>query len=121
MPTTKERLQEQFDRWAYMIEHYGWKLTVTYCDSVEDMPDDFTYEATAGTHHHFKYLEATIYVNLHRCEGLDDECIEYLVIHELVHLLVSPLQESSDVTPLEYTVTSLARIIKGLRNKERIT
>ena len=114
MKTTKERFQKQFERWTYMIEHYGWKLTVYYCDSTEDMPDDHK-ECNACSIHSFQYLEASIYVNLRKCKDLDDEEIEYIVIHELTHLLVAPLQESSETTPLEYTVTTLARIIKGLR------
>lgn len=116
--TCKETIAEykrQFKRWTYMIEHYGWKLTVCYCDSIEDMPPGSTFEANACTIANFKYLEATIYVNLKQSEGIDEHGIEYIVIHELVHLLVSPLQESSETTPLEYTVTSIARIMQGLR------
>ena len=98
-----------------MVEHYGWKLTVCYCDGVEDMPGEFSGDAAAGTLVQFKYLEATVYVNLKRCEGIGESQVEYIVVHELVHLLVSPLQESSETTPLEYSVTCLARVIQGLR------
>jgi hypothetical protein len=107
---------KQFKRWKYMIEHYGWRLTVCYHDSAEDMPEDSGYETCAITVTNFRYLEATIHVNLKRCEDLGEHDIEYVVIHELTHLLVSPLQESSEATPLEYTVTCISRIFQGLRN-----
>jgi hypothetical protein len=116
MPTLKERFNKQFKRWTYMIEAYGWKLTVYYCGSSEDMPDDHQ-GCNACSIHKFRYLEASIYVNLRKCKDLDDEEIEYVVIHELTHLLVAPLQESSEETPLEYTVSSLARIMHGLRKE----
>ena len=112
---TMRLFKKHFKRWVYMIEHYGWKLTLYYCDSIEDMPERFDSECGAGTIAKFPYLEAAIYVNLKKSADLDEAEIEYIVVHELVHLLVSPLQESNEVTPLEYTVTSLARIIQGLR------
>ena len=114
--TLKDRFNKQFKRWTYMIEEYGWKLTVYYCGSAEDMPDGHE-ECQACSIHKFRYLEVSIYVNLRKCKDLDDKEIEYIVVHELVHPLLAPLQESSDETPLEYTATSIARIMMGLRKE----
>lgn len=100
-----------------MVKHYGWKVTINYYDSMEDMPEGASYNCAGYTVSNFRYLEATIHVNLKRCEDMDEDEIEYVVVHELTHLLVSPLIESSDVTPLEYTVTSISRILQGLRDK----
>ena len=116
--TRKETLalyKKHFKRWAYMIEHYGWKLTVCYCDGYEDMPDNASFGCQGYTETQFKYLEAAVYINLKASENLSDTQIEYTVIHELVHLLTSPMMESSESTPVEYTVTSIARILQGLR------
>ena len=96
-----------------MVEHYGWKLTVCYCDSSEDMPPDASEGCAGYTVMRFKYLDATIYINLKATQ--DEHEIEYIVIHELCHLLTSPMMESSESTPVEYTVTTIARIIQGLR------
>jgi len=101
----------------YMVEHYGWKCSVNFYDCAEDMPEGVGYECSAYTTADFKYLEAVVSVNLRNCDKLSGHEIEYVVIHELVHLLVSPLVESSEVTPHEYTVTSIARIIQGLRKE----
>lgn len=109
-------LKKHFHRWTYMVEHYGWKWTVYYHDSGEDMPADSSPECAAITTSDFKYLEAVIHVNLKRCEDMDEAQIEYICVHELVHLLVSPLCESSEDTPKEYTVTTIAGIMQGLRN-----
>jgi hypothetical protein len=98
-----------------MVRSYGWKYTVKYFTASEDMPDGSDAKTGAITKWNFKYLDATISVNLNTCSGMDEDEIEEIVIHELTHLLVSPLMESSEITPLEYTVTSIARIFQGLR------
>ena len=115
---TRSSIHKQFRRWVYMVKAYGWKLTVLYHSCGEDMPADASAECCACTLMDFKYLEASVHVNLKMCEDLDEHKLEYIVIHELTHLLVSPLQESSEITPLEYTVTSIARILQGLRTRE---
>ena len=107
--------KKQFKRWVYMVEHYGWKLTIVYCDGLEDMPDGASYNTAGWTDTSFRYLEATIHINLKVSENFSEHDIEYVVIHELVHLLTSPMMESSESTPVEYTVTSIARILQGLR------
>jgi hypothetical protein len=113
---TLKIFKRQFKRWTYMVAHYGWKLTTYYYDSAEDMPKEAGADCIGLTVSNFKYLEGCIYINLKKANDLTESEIEYVVIHELTHLLVSPLAESADITPLEYTVTSLARIMQGLRN-----
>ena len=117
---TLKLLKKQVERWKYMVLHYGWKFDVYYHDSAEDMPEDATINCCAYTRADFEYLQASIHINLRKCQDLDKDTIEYIIVHELVHLLISPLRENSDSTPtiytnLEYTVTTIAQIIKGLR------
>jgi hypothetical protein len=107
--------RRQFKRWGYMVKSYGWKYTVKYFTASEDMPDGSDAKTGAITKWSFKYLDATISVNLNTCMWMNEDEIEEMVIHELTHLLVSPLMESSETTPLEYTVTTISRILKGLR------
>lgn len=110
---TRRLLERQFKRWVYMVTHYGWKVDILYHKCAEDMPAGG--DCQALTIAHFQYLDAVVHVNLRRCNDLSEKEIEYVVVHELTHLLVSPLRESQDEIPLEYTVTSLARIMMGLR------
>ncbi len=113
---TLRLFKKHFKRWSYMVEHYGWAYTVYYHNSAEDMPEQFNYVCAAGTTADFKYLHASIHVNLRQCMNSDEHEIEYIIIHELIHLLISPLQVDEDI-PKEYTVTTLARIMQGLRNQ----
>lgn len=110
-------LKPLFEYWSYMVAGLGWKLSVVYHDSYEDMPEGTSTTAVAYTTCEFKYLDAVIHVNLRLAKDLKKDDLVYVVIHELVHLLVSPLVESSEVTPHEYTVTTIARIIQGLGRK----
>lgn len=112
-------LKREIKWWSYMVKHYGWKVTTMYYDSKEDMPDGAGEKCVGYTVCDFKYLEATIHINLKMASCLSEDELEYVAAHELVHLLVSPLVESSDTTPHEYTVTTIARILCGLRNANK--
>jgi predicted SprT family Zn-dependent metalloprotease len=51
---------------------------------------------------------------LRKIENYTDEEIESLVIHELCHFLVAPMQSNKNNS--EITVTMIARILKGLND-----
>jgi hypothetical protein len=116
---TLKLFKKHFKRWSYMVKHYGWAYTVYYHDCAEDMPEEFQNAGcAAGTTADFKYLHASIHVNLRQCKDSSEHEIEYIVIHELTHLLVCPMpiQIDADNGTIEYTVTTIARIMQGLRN-----
>jgi len=120
---TLAKLQKLVKAWEWMATHYGWKFDVVYCDTHLGFPEDNISggDSTAGLcFSKFRYLKGTIYFNLEVCSGLNDEDLEEVVIHEITHFLVSPILEAADipVTPMEYTVTTLARIFKGLASEE---
>ena len=110
----KKKLRSRFKKWSYLVEHWGWKFDVYYCDSQEDMPQPGEY-ADAITFMRWEYLEGSIYFNMKKLESKDDDELEYLVIHELSHFLLSPLQTSKN--NLEISATMVARTIKGLDAK----
>ena len=118
MSEIKKLFKYHFKRWVYLIEFFGWNLTVVYCDSSDSMPEEFR-DSAAGTTSTFKYLRAVIYVNLRECSGMDSSKVEEVVVHELTHVLIAPLiasLESVEIVPLEYTVTTIGRVLQGLRN-----
>lgn len=120
MKTTEVKIRGYFDNWEWIVTHYGWKFDVHYCDGHTDMPGSATAEGAMITFANFKYLKANIYVNLDVCgNDLSDGTLEEFVVHELTHLLVSPIDEDVAETPLEYTVTSIARVFLGLRKAKK--
>ena len=115
MEKTQKLFNRFFKKWSDIVDKYGWEVSVVYCFCVEDMPESLSYSCNAGTFSTFKYLEATIYVNLRRSEGLSPEKIEYIVVHELVHLLINPIQlDSVPIDGIEYVVTTIARALLGV-------
>jgi len=111
----KQRIQKAFKKWAWLVNGYGWQFTVKYVMGTENMPDGCTATTTAATRSSWEYLEGFVYVNLIACEDEPDDAIERMVIHELVHMIVSPVE--TETKENEYVVTSLERIIYGMRKQ----
>lgn len=116
MPITIEsKIKEFYANWEWVVTHYGWKFDVHYCDGNTGMPGSVTPGAAMVTFANFSYLKANIYVNLDVCSNdLSDDELEGFVVHELTHLLLAPIDEDVDETPLEYVTTSISRIFLGL-------
>lgn len=89
---------------------------VVLVDEQKDMPEGTSENAAASTHCDFKYLEATITINVTKLVDVPEKTIEYVVIHEFVHLLLDPIDSCDGIVPLEYTVTTIARLMQELRN-----
>ena len=115
--TTKEKLRGYFKDWEWLVTGYGWKFDVEYNKGFRDMPSTSGAETAMVTFANYKYLRAHIYVNLDNCDdGTKDEVLEEWVVHELVHLLLDPIDEDANEKLLEYTTTSIARLFLGARN-----
>ena len=111
----KQRIQKAFKKWAWLVNSYGWKFTVKYVMGTENMPDGCVHSTTAATSSRWEYLIGNVYVNLIACEDETDDAIERMVIHELMHMIVSPIE--TETKENEYVVTSLERIIYGMRKQ----
>ena len=107
------RLKKQVKRWLYFVKHWGWKVTLFYCDGYEEMPEEADTTTTAITYCNWNYLEGCVYFNTRLVKDDEDE-IEALVVHELSHFLVSPMQ--TDKRNVEIAVSMIARTLTGLRD-----
>jgi hypothetical protein len=111
---TINEIKRQIKRWSYIVTHYGWGFTFYYHDTQEDMPE-VAGICAAYTTANFNYLRASIHINLRACSDYDKEEIEEIVVHELTHILLSAL--GSVTGDVEYVVTSISKVMLGLRNK----
>ena len=104
---------KSFKKWCSVVDNLGWRVLVEYCDSSDEMPSGSGLDAYAVCQAQYPYLSAVISVNLCRSKGLSVEEVDEIVCHELCHILLSPLDPLPS-RELEYTVTSLSRILCGI-------
>jgi len=102
-----KRISKFIDKWSWIVTSYGWKFDVCYCDTTQDMPRKSNDNAVAITYPQFPYLMGTIYFSLEKVKEVDDIYLEEIVVHELTHLLVSPMHSDLE----EYAVTTISRLI----------
>lgn len=108
-----KELRRHFKQWRWMVAWLGWRYTVCFMDTHKDMPEESGEDGAALIFASWGYLKATIYICLEKCEAMDD--LEYLVIHELVHMLIAPIRSDIERNDdLEYCVTSIAKVMLGL-------
>ncbi len=109
----RKKLQLYFKKWEWLVTHYGWKFDVFYCDNYHDMPRSAGEDTAMITYAKFRYLKGEIYVNLEICAKEDKEALEEMTVHELTHMLLSPIEEDAPVDQMEYTTTTISRIFLG--------
>lgn len=108
MKETTDKIRAYFKKWEWIVIEWGWKFDVHYCNCAEDMPDDASFNAAGITYSEWSYLSAKIYINVKKMSDLEDDHIEYAVVHELVHLLLAPFRDDNE----EMCATTIARVIK---------
>lgn len=97
------RIQKAYRKWRDMLYLYGWKLYLHYHRTSSDFDDATPAEVTARAcgccSVSWEYTDAAIHFNLERVHELDydDEDIEELVVHELMHCLLNEMREWQDV------------------------
>lgn len=106
----RRRVRKLWDKWFRPIGMGWWQVDLSWArEREEDEP------ATAGmTTTNWQYRTAHVTFYLPATMELDDEKLEEVVVHELVHILCGPIQDMStderrEIT--EHTVTTIARSI----------
>ena len=85
-----------------------WKIDIIYLGFKEysELEINDAHHSVALCHTDWKYLTATIYVNSTVLKNCDN--IEYIAIHELMHIFLNEMREGS-IEHEERTATILAR------------
>ena len=95
----KRRVNKYLDKWQKPAGFGWWYITVEY------ERDRYTDEPNTAAHcwSQWQYHQATIRFYLPALKSLEDEELERTIIHELCHLLISPLEDYS--TPERRQIT----------------
>lgn len=111
----KAFIKKQLRRWSYLVTSYGWKFDVHWCINGHEMPPDHE-DSYGSTFTQSQYLEGDIYFNLHECATLDENKLEEVVIHEITHMILAPMQRDNNQDNTELCTTMVSRLFKGLRS-----
>jgi predicted aminopeptidase len=112
-----KRMRDLVAKWAEPMGLLWWKIDVVYyggydeCKQLFSDPKSANRETVAITDASWKYLEATIEVNLQRVARMDDDKLEEVVVHELAHVLVNEMREEGD----EHEERVVTTVVKALR------
>lgn len=120
--TKMQRIRDQWGffmrKWKWLVTDSGWQVTTLYHGSLDDMQENVgsSPSTLATSSPNWEYLNATINVNLRKLADISleevEEEIEYWVVHELVHCLLSGVARDPDAPNalmVEQAVTNTAR------------
>lgn len=114
---TMKTVRKYVRKWSWMVTKWGWQFDVFYHDRYEDLSHEdwgeFSENTAAFVRGSFQYLQGSMHVILEHFVEMDEAGIEAMVVHELSHFLVFPLQESQLA---EYTVETISRVLLMAHN-----
>lgn len=107
-----EIIKAAFLKWIPRLGLAWWDIEIVYYDAPQEIivrfraPDDGMVAATATVK--WIYGTARINVNLPALEGLNDDELERIAVHELCHILVNEIREG-ELHHEERVVTTLTK------------
>ena len=110
----KQRLfSKLIHKWVGLTYAGWWKIDLYYLDNkayakAEHYTHNHAKHSVATCHSDWRYLEASINVNLSALKRMSRSEIEYTVVHELMHVFLNEMRENN-VDHEERTATLLAR------------
>ena len=107
----KSRILALIDKWVTPLGLRWWRLNFDYNRDGSGMEKDSPIERLAGrTFVNWRYLEATLEFNMSELAALDDERLEYVFVHELMHVLLHEMRSDEEgIDHEERVATTLAR------------
>lgn len=116
----KERVMEVFERWRYPLGLNMWRLHMRF--NRTDKPAGALARVAGTADPDWRYLEATVDWYLPVLADMDDEELEYVVLHELTHVLLNEMRESAGEGGLDHeerVVTQVATVLQSVRDHGR--
>jgi len=105
----EDKIRDYFKKWEWIVTKWGWRFDIFYYDTADDLSKKDRKEhpdACMFVDARFQYLKGGVYVILDRVDGLSDEEIEGLVVHELTHFLLDPIYNDL----WEYSTETISRL-----------
>jgi len=106
----RRRVAQLFDTWTYRLGLRWWTIRVLYYNRRKRFKHAADHETFARVYADWRYLNATIEINLPCAKRLDDAELEAAVVHELCHILVNEMSTTAlRTTGEEHVCTTLAQ------------
>lgn len=125
----RSRLQKLAERWIKPVGLSWWRINLNYDRTGESFKDaehnepGFHSGAAARCFPDWRYAEATIIFNMPELVHLSDEKLEYVFVHELMHIFLAEMREGANSTKQlpheERVATTLAKAF--IWHKENLT
>lgn len=111
--TKQELIKAAFDKWIVRLGLAWWDIEIVYYDDPMEIINRFRQIETgemvpATVTAQWMYADAKISINLPTFEYIEDDKIERVVVHELVHILVNEMREE-DICHEERVVSTLTK------------
>lgn len=87
----KERIETLFDYWQARLGLKWWRVWRSYVRDASEfrVDDERKPDTSACAEVDWRYLEATIKFNMLPCSRCEDDELEYVIVHELCHVLIN--------------------------------
>jgi len=118
----RRRIRRCFDEWGTKLGLRWWSVEIRYYDRPKHFRKASGASANAAMRvwADWRYMTATIAVNVPALAELSDDELERSIVHELVHILVNEMREDDpDVKHEERTVTMLTKAVIWVRDLSR--
>lgn len=104
-----------FKKHKWMVNNLGWKVNLVFLDNIDEVSEDSLKHTLMMVNRNWGYLDANLYVILENIIGCSEKELESILLHELCHILVSPIRENETESSEEHVVTTLSRIMLRLQ------
>lgn len=121
--TEKKRIKKYINKWGRPIGLGYWKISfgferVDYHRSITDGKRMIDESVHAVCDANSNYLDATITFYLRNTIKSDDAELEETVVHELMHIFLSPMSTEKTIDEEERVATMLSRSFINIENEK---